>query len=198
MKTTIDLTQFDFGSRIFNQITDCPDTGFIRVLVYTGDNYQERIKKWFINGEIVFINPSNNKIVYTQIAKSKNQEWVIGNDYQVTVLDFNGNPVTNPDFITEKEESVLDENGEQVVDEEGNPVTNVIQVPISDSNLSYLTQGAFDRFSEFRVGTNYSLSMRQLLNMSIVSDDSHGFFDNKEKHKSILEYQLEIYNNVLE
>lgn len=198
MKTTIDLTQFDFNSRIFNQISDCPDTGFVRVLVFTGENYQERIKKWFINAEIVFINPSNNKIVYTQIAKSKNQEWVISNDYKVTVLDFNGNPIPNPDFITEREESVLDENGEQVVDEEGNPVTNVIQVPISDSNLPYLTQGAFDRFSEFRVGTNYSLSMRQLWNMSIVSDDSHGFFDNKEKHKSILEYQLEIYNNVLE
>ena len=23
---TIDLTKFDFGSRIFNQISDCPDT----------------------------------------------------------------------------------------------------------------------------------------------------------------------------
>ena len=33
MKTTIDLTQFDFDSRIFNQISDCPDTGFIRVLI---------------------------------------------------------------------------------------------------------------------------------------------------------------------
>ena len=198
MKTTIDLTQFDFNSRIFNQISDCPDTGFVRVLVYTGDNYQERIKKWFINAEIVFINQNTNKVVYTQIAKSKNQEWVIGNDYQVTVLDFNGNPIPNPDFITEREELVLDENGEQVVDENGNPVTNIVQVPISDSNLPYLTQGAFDRFSEFRVGTNYSLSMRQLWNMSIVSDDNHGFFDNKEKHKSILEYQLEIYNNVLE
>ena len=40
MKTTINLEQFDFNSRIFNQISDCPDTGFVRVLVYTGDNYQ--------------------------------------------------------------------------------------------------------------------------------------------------------------
>ena len=46
MKTTIDLTQFDFNSRIYNQISDCPDTGFVRVLVYTGDNYQERIIKY--------------------------------------------------------------------------------------------------------------------------------------------------------
>ena len=45
MKTTIDLTQFNFNSRIFNQISDCPDTGFVRVLVFTGENYQERIKK---------------------------------------------------------------------------------------------------------------------------------------------------------
>ena len=101
MKTTIDLTQFDFNSRIFNQISDCPDTGFVRVLVYTGDNYQERIKQWFINAEIVYINPANNKIVYTKVAKSKNQDWVISNNYSVTVLDFNGVPTPNPDFKTE-------------------------------------------------------------------------------------------------
>ena len=50
MKTTIDLTQFNFNSRIFNQISDCPDTGFVRVLVYTGDNYQGR----FLNKTVSF------------------------------------------------------------------------------------------------------------------------------------------------
>ena len=174
MKTTIDLTQFDFNSKIFNQISDCPDTGFVRVLVYTGDNYQERIKQWFINAEIVYINQANNKIVYTKMAKSKNEEWVISNNYKVTVVDFNGNPIPNPDFKTE--------------DEEGNPLE------ISENNLPYLTQGAFDRFSEFRVGTTYSLSMRQLWNMSIVSDDANGYFDEKEIHKTLVEIQKELYN----
>lgn len=77
----------------------------------------------------------------------------------------------------------------------------MVQVPISETNLPYLTQGAFDRFSEFRVGTTYNLSMRQLLNMSVISDDANGFFDEKENHKTLLETQLEIYNrlqNVLE
>ena len=196
MKTTIDLTQFDFNSRIFNQISDCPDTGFVRVLVYTGDNYQERIKQWFINTEIVYINPANNKIVYTKMAKSKNEEWVISNNYFVTVLDFNGNPVPNPDFVTETTESVLDENGELVLDESGNPETQVVPVLISETNLPYLTEGAFDRFSEFRVGTTYNLSMRQLLNMSVIADDANGYFDEKENHKTLLETQLEIYNKV--
>ena len=196
MKTTIDLTQFNFNSRIFNQISDCPDTGFVRVLVYTGDNYQERIKQWFINAEIVYINPANNKIVYTKMAKSKNEEWVISNNYFVTVLDFNGNPVPNPDFVTETTESVLDENGELVLDESGNPETQVVPVLISETNLPYLTQGAFDRFSEFRVGTTYNLSMRQLLNMSVIADDANGYFDEKENHKTLLETQLEIYNKV--
>ena len=50
MKTTIDLTQFDFNSRIFNQISDCPDTWFVRVLIYTRDNYQER----FLNKIVSF------------------------------------------------------------------------------------------------------------------------------------------------
>ena len=201
MKTTIDLTQFDFNSRIFNQISDCPDTGFVRVLVYKGDNYQERIKQWFINAEIIYINQANNKIVYTKIAKSKNEEWAISNDYKVTVVDFQGNPIPNPDFVTEITEPVLDENGEPVLDELGNHQTQMVQVPISETNLPYLTQGAFDRFSEFRVGTTYNLSMRQLLNMSVISDDANGFFDEKENHKTLLETQLEIYNrlqNVLE
>ena len=50
MKTPIDLTQFDFNSRIFNQISDCPDTWFVRVLIYTRDNYQER----FLNKIVSF------------------------------------------------------------------------------------------------------------------------------------------------
>ena len=190
MKTTIDLTQFDFNSRIFNQISDCPDTGFVRVLVYTGDNYQERIKQWFINAEIVYINQANNKIVYTKMAKSKNEEWVISNNYLVTVLDFNGNPIPNPDFVTEVTEPVLNENGEPILDELGNPQTQVVPVPISETNLPYLTQEAFDRFSEFRVGTTYNLSMRQLWTMSVISDDTYGFFDEKENHKTLLETQL--------
>lgn len=173
MKTTIDLTQFDFNSRIFNQISDCPDTGFVRVLVYTGDNYQERIKQWFINADIVYINQATNNIVYTKTAKSKNEDWVISNNYQVTVLDSQNNPIPNPDFKTE--------------DEEGNPLE------ISESNLPYLTQGAFDRFSKFRVG-EHSLSMRQLWNMSIMSDDANGYFDDKETHKTLVKLQTEIYN----
>ena len=174
MKTTIDLTQFDFGSRIFNQITDCPDTGLVRVLVYTGDNYQESIKRWFLNARIDFINPNNNKMVFSKIAKSKNREWVIDNTYQITILDNKGKPTSNPDFKTE--------------DGEGNPLE------ISETNLPYLTQGAFDRFSEFRVGTTYNLSMRQLWNMSIVSDDVNGYFDEKEIHKTLVEIQKELYN----
>lgn len=176
MKTTIDLTQFNFNSRIFNQISDCPDTGFVRVIVYTGDNYQESIKRWFLNARIDFININNNKVVFSKIAKSKNREWVIDNTYQITILDFNGNPTPNPDFKTE--------------DGEGNPLE------ISETNLPYLTQGAFDRFSEFRVGTTYNLSMRQLWNMSVLSDDSQGYFDEKETHKTLVEVQKEMYEAI--
>ena len=173
MKTTIDLTKFDFGSRIFNQITDCPDTGLVRVLVYTGDNYQESIKRWFLNAKNYFININNNKENYKKIAKSKNREWVIDNTYQITILDNKGKPTSNPDFKTK--------------DEEGN------SLKISENNLPYLTQSAFDRFSEFRVG-EHSLSMRQLWNMSIVSDDANGYFDEKETHKTLVELQTKIYN----
>ena len=194
MKTTINLEQFNFNSRIFNQISDCPDTGFVRVLVYTGDNYQERIKQWFINAEIVYINQANNKIVYTKMAKSKNEEWVISNNYQVIVLDFQGAPTPNPNFITEKSEILRDEQGNPILDEEGNEQNVDVPVPISETNLPYLTQGAFDRFSEFRVGTGYNLSMKQLWNLSVVSDDANGYFDEKENHKTLVQIQTEMYN----
>ena len=97
--------------------------------------------------------------MYTKTAKSKNEEWVISNNYQVTILDFQGNPIPNPDFKTENEE--------------GNPLE------ISENNLPYLTQGTFDRFSEFRIG-NYSLTMRQLWDLSVASDDANGYFDDKK------------------
>lgn len=171
MKTAIDLSQFDFGSRIFNQISDCPDTGFVRVLVYNGDNYQESIKKWFLNAEIVFINQNNNKIVYKRVAKSKNEDWVISNGYRVTVLDLQGQPIPNPNFKTE--------------DEEGNTVS------VSESNLPFVAMGAFDVFSEFRVGSSYSMSMRDLWNISVTSDDYNGYFDDKENYKGLIDIQLE-------
>ena len=112
----------------------------------------------------------------------------------MTILDFSGNPVPNPDFVAEVTEPVLNENGEPILDELGNPETQVIQVPISETNLPYLTQGAFDRFSEFRVGTTYNLSMRQLWNMSVISDDTNGYFDEKESYKTLVQVQTELYN----
>ena len=175
MKTTIDLTQFDFGSRIFNQISDCPDTGFIRVLVYTGDNYQEKINKWFINAEIHYINSVNNKVVYIKPAKSKNQDWVISNEYEVTLFNIQNVPIVNPEFNTE--------------DEEGNPLE------ISENNLPYLTLPAFDRFSEFRVGNTNSLTMRQLWNISVASDDANEYFDEKENHKTLVDIQKKLYTD---
>ena len=37
--------------------------------------------------------------------------------------------------------------------------------------------------------------MRQFWNVSVISDDNHGFFDEKENHKSLLDIQTELYNN---
>ena len=41
----------------------------------------------------------------------------------------------------------------------------------------------------------FKLSMRQLWNMSVVSDDSYGFFDNKDTYKSLVDIQTELYNS---
>lgn len=166
MKTTIDLTQYDFKSRIFTQISDCPDSGFVRVLVYTGDNYQEKIKRWFLNAEIWYINPTNNKLFSIELAKSKGQDWVISNEYKVTVFNTQNQPIPNPNFNLEEE--------------------------INYENLPFLVQNAFDRFSEFRVG-NYNLPMKTLWEISVKSDDNNGYFDKKENYKSLVDIQKEYY-----
>ena len=36
--------------------------------------------------------------------------------------------------------------------------------------------------------------MRQLWNMSVISDDANGYFDEKENHKTLVELQTKIYN----
>ena len=36
--------------------------------------------------------------------------------------------------------------------------------------------------------------MRQLWNMSVLSDDANGYFDEKEIHKTLVEIQKELYN----
>ena len=141
----------------------------IPILTY----YNKKVVK--SNVEIWYINQHTNKVIFdSKIAKSKNEDWIISNNYSVTVLDLNGNPIPNSNFKTE--------------DEKGN------HVEISENNLPYLTQRAFDRFSEFRVGTGFSLSMRQLWNMSVLADDANGYFDEKEVHKTLLETQKELYN----
>ena len=38
--------------------------------------------------------------------------------------------------------------------------------------------------------------MRQLWNMSVMSDDTHGFFDEKENHKTLVEIQTEMYEQL--
>lgn len=36
--------------------------------------------------------------------------------------------------------------------------------------------------------------MRQLWDLSVITDDNHGYFDEKENHKTLVESQIEIYN----
>lgn len=182
MKTTINLSDYQFLNkkgkpyRIVTQISNCPDDDFPRVLVYKSDNFVEEIEEWFINAEIYYLNPVKKSIIKIEQAKSKNEDWKIDNNYKVTVFNAQMLPIVNPDFKTQ--------------DEEGNPLE------ISESNLPYLTQPAFDRFASFRQSSSLIISQRQLWEMSVASDDSQGFFDKKEHHKTLVEIQIELYNQL--
>ena len=42
----------------------------------------------------------------------------------------------------------------------------------------------------------FKLSMRQLWNMSVSTDDTNGYFDERENYKTLVEFQKEIYQQL--
>ena len=138
MKTTIDLTQFNFNSEIFLQISNDPKSGFVRVIVHKSNNFLESEKLWYLNLEIWLINPTNNEVIYKQKAKSKNGDWIVSNNYQITAINENGTSIVNTNFNEEEE--------------------------ISESNLPFLTISAFEFYKNIYVTLLRNLFIQGILN----------------------------------
>jgi hypothetical protein len=159
MKTPINLDDYDFGKRqLLQQITDDPNTGFARVIVNERVSILDDIQQIELLSKTYYINLSTQKIVpqMTHETLSKGQRWLVSNEYSVVLTDAKGSPIANLDY---------DENQEE-----------------SESNFPYLKQRAYDRFAEFLFSDTNPLPLPIIWKMSILLDDSKGYFDIKENY----------------
>lgn len=169
-KTPIDLSNYDFQSPIFRQISDDPISKLIRIIVYYGDSLDLEFKQISLKAKTFYIDPVSKTIAshLTHETKSKNEAWIINNKYNVLLLDATGNPILNPDFNSEKE--------------------------ITLDNLPYKTQPAFERFAGFMLRRNNPVALPMIWDLSVNSDDANGYFDYKESHTTLVDLAKEIYN----
>ena len=159
MKTSINLTDFDFGNRrLMKQINDDENTGFVRIIVSERTNILDDIKQIELIAKTYYINPTTNKIVpqMTHETLSKGERWIISNEYSVILVDGMVKPIVNPDFDSE--------------------------IEISDENYPYKTMPAYDRFAGFLFSENNPVSLPFIWKLNVDLDDSKGYFDFKENY----------------
>lgn len=194
-KISIQTIQEQFGLQYpeLRQISDEPETGFIRLVGYLTDYPLWKEKKWYLFAETIYINPANNKIHRTEPTTSKNNEWIITNDYKV-ILSSGGVPVANPDFKTEEAIEVIISYNEET----GEPIyeTQTLPKEISIENSPFILVNAFDFYYGVRHNRELNLSMPELWEQSIIADDMWGYFDKKDNHFSVIDVVKIIYNQM--
>ena len=159
MKTAIDLTQFSFVTRrLYKQISDDPNTGFIRVIVSERNEICDDIETIFLKAKTYYINPATQQIVpqMTHETMSKGAQWLVSNGYRVVLVDGAGTPIDNPGYDTSME--------------------------VSEENFPYLKQPAYDRFASFLYSETNPVSLPFIWKLNIDLDDSKGYFDIKESY----------------
>lgn len=169
MKTPINLENYDFQTPIFKQISDDPISKMARVIGYFGDSLDIDFTQIILKARTFYINIETGQIAkqLTHPTCSKNQPWIVNNNYSVMLLDATGQPIANPDFNADAE--------------------------ITAENLPYKTQLAFDRFSDFMLRRENPVSLPLIWDISVDSDDALGYFDDKENHLSILDVQKQLF-----
>ena len=160
MKTLINLDDYNFGVRqLMQQISNDPNTGFARVIVNERASILDDIQQIELFAKTYYINLVTNKIVpqMTHETVSKGQRWLVSNEYSAVVTDAAGTPIPNPDYDEKQEES--------------------------ESNFPFLKQRAYDRFAEFLFSDTNPLPLPVIWKMSVLLDDSKGYFDIKESYE---------------
>jgi hypothetical protein len=172
MKTPINLADYDFQTPIFKQISDDPVSKMARVIGYFGDSLDLEFTQIILKAKTFYINLESLQIAkqLTHPTYSKNQPWVINNNYQVMLLSATGQPIENADFNSDEE--------------------------ISLENLPYKTQKGFDRFSSFMLRRQNPVSLPLIWDISVESDDALGYFDAKDYHLTIVDVQKQIFEKI--
>lgn len=156
MKTPIDITNYTFSNKpnlLKKQISDDPDTGFIRILELQRTELCFDIDLIQLHALTYYINPINKKLLPQLTQKTLNDggRWEIAKGKITTKIDENFEPVVNPDY---------------------NP-----QLPESPENSPYLLVDAYEQFSSILLNPSLVVSLPTLWFLFTDSDDKKGLFN---------------------
>lgn len=159
-KTTINLEDFpEFNRRLLRQISDDPDTGFIRVIVSERNNVMDDVQQIELVAKTYYVNPATMKIVdkMTHRTLSKGKDWFIDNTYDVVLVDSKGQPIPNPKHIP------LEEGAEDTRE--------------ADEREEFLKMKAYDRFAGFLFSESKPVSLPFIWKLNVDLDDGKGYFN---------------------
>lgn len=185
--------QYSLDYSELQQISNDPDTGFIRLIGYLADYPVYRDKRWYLFADVITINTTANKIYRCEPVTSKGKDWVIDNTYKVMIIQ-DGQPILNPEFkLTEEREVQIGFN-----EETQEPIyeTQNIDVPISLENSPFLLASAFDFYYGIRHDRELNMSMSTLWENAVIGDDMWEYFDRKESHYNLVEVLNIVYNQL--
>lgn len=154
MKTQINLEDFpQFNRKLKLQISDDPISSFARVIVNERVNIMDDTQQIELVATTYYINTATNEIVpqMTHRTLSKGKDWFIDNTYKVVLVNAQGQPLPNPDYNSEEEES--------------------------EDNYPYKRQPAYDRFASFLFSTENPVSLPFIWTLNVQLDDSKGYFN---------------------
>ena len=152
MKTTINISEYDLGDRqLVQQISDDPETGFARIIVFDRFEVMDDIKQLSIVGRMHYVNQITKVLLpkFTHITLSKGVEWIVDNSYKNVEIGMDGNPVPNPNYN--------------------------VNLPTTEENFLYKKKDAYDNFSKIM----FTLLTPLVVN-SVLQDDIKGYFNVKD------------------
>ena len=151
----INGTSFTFETAFAQRIPDDPDYGYARILVYVGNNNVERLKEWYINFETHYIDLNTMKELKEMCHATLNegQQWKVHNQRIITLRDLNGNPIPNPNYNPEDEES---------------------------QETEFLMMPQYDRYSSFLFNEELNFNpLPVVMRTAITIDGANGYFNRK-------------------
>ena len=156
MKTQIDINSYIFSNRpqlLKRQISDDPDTGFIRVIELQRAELCFDIDLIQLHAKTYYINPINKKLIpqLTQKTINNGGRWEIAKGELTTKINENFEPIPNPDYNSNELESL--------------------------ENTKYLMVDAYEQFSSILLNPSIIISLPTLWFLFVDFDDEKELFN---------------------